>query len=200
MLNLVLLILAEMWKNSCPKVDSWKYSSSWTRGGENFPSNGRWVFYESPWPKWLKGLHNLQPEGIWITITPPEVGEEEVDDVHETVAYEVPKDGGHVGDTREEAMHEVDAFEVHSKIEKAGKVHLEAEEAGKEHPSTPITTTASLPDPSPPKVSHALIASVALGSSSPSRHYTRLKSPKTSQAMIGLQAPNQLSFDNHPFF
>lgn len=49
-------------------------------------------------------------------------------------------------------------------------MHLMVEEVGEEHPSTIITTTASLLDPSPPEMSHALTAFIAPESSFLSRH------------------------------
>lgn len=88
-----------------------------------------------------------------------------------------------------EVMYKEGDHEEHLEIEEAGEVLPKTKEVGTEHPSTPVIIIASLPDPSPPEASHALIVSIALGSSS-IYLYTWLKPMKYSQAMIGLPTPD----------
>lgn len=128
-------------------------------------------------------------EGLEVLATLLVASEEDVEEVHVTVAEEVLANGGQEVGAHEEVVRTDGALEVHPKVE----------EAGKNHPSTPITTT-NLHDPSPVEVRHCLTTSVASITFSWSRHYARLKSTKLSQTLIGLPAPDQLSCNNHSFF
>lgn len=68
-------------------------------------------------------LRKLEPEGLKAIIVPPETDKEDVDEVHETVAEEVPMDVGHKVGTNEEVMREEGALEVHPEVKEAGEVH-----------------------------------------------------------------------------
>lgn len=73
---------------------------------------------------------------------------------------------------------------MHQEVEEAGEVHLKAEGVREEHLSSLIATVTSILEPSPLEVSYALTASAALGSSSSSCNYTRLKLSKAAQTLI----------------
>lgn len=71
----------------------------------------------------------------------------------------------------------------------------EAEGMGEEPHFTPAMAKAD-----PLGTNHFLRTSATLGSTSSLRHYSRVKSAKTTQNLVGLLSPNQLICDTHPFF
>lgn len=57
-----------------------------------------------------------------------------------------------------------DATKLHLEVEEVDKVHPKTEGVGQEHLSSLIAIVASILEPSPPEVGHALTTSAALGS------------------------------------
>lgn len=80
------------------------------------------------------------------------------------------------------------------------EVQPEDEDLDKEFLSTPVTVKVRAPKSPPPGVNHTVAASAASGCTSLSRHYSRLKSAKFAQGLVGFPALGKLRCDTHAFF
>lgn len=97
--------------------------------------------------------------------------------------------------THIEVERKKDAPKLHPEVEEADEAHPKIEGVGEEHPWSAVIMIVGILKPSPPKVGHALIAFVARGYSSSSRHYAPLKFAKVAQILIGLSTLDRLSCD-----
>lgn len=85
--------------------------------------------------------------------------------------------------------HKEDVLEAFPEDEEVDEVQSETEDVRKEPPSILVIMSADAPESPSPRTSHILSDSAALGSTSFSHHYSRLKSTKVAQTLVGFSAP-----------
>lgn len=90
-------------------------------------------------------------------------------------------------------------YRVHPKVDEANEVRVEAEGVGEKHPSSVITITGQYSRTFSSQCKPCLNCLHDSKSSSSSHHCSRMKSVKDVKTLIGLPAPDKLSYDKYPF-
>lgn len=83
-----------------------------------------------------------------------------------------------------EVEHEQDVPKVFLGVKKGGEVQLKSENVDEEPPSTYGMMRVDAPESPQPRASHILSLPTALGSTSSSCHYSRLKSTNAAPSLI----------------